>query len=252
MYLSELVKTLNVQTQAKQRWVILGPEAEAFRPKLQPATVDGASRPAADGILLAAALSSEAEPSARLIQIAAELKEGATLVVVDWQTDGPLDIGPDLKRRLNRGRVCRILRQGGFGTVGLAINHPHYYVVRAVKGPAAPVAPLSRFVDVAGLDELPKNAMKLVDLLGQKIIVANTGREIVAFAQTCPHANGHLDQGRLRGRNVVCPVHYYIWNVRSGEPVEPADEDILTRYAVRIDEKRSRVLVAPAPLSASS
>jgi toluene monooxygenase system ferredoxin subunit len=87
--------------------------------------------------------------------------------------------------------------------------------------------------------------MKLINLFGQVVIVANTGKEIVAFAQQCPHAEGRLDEGRLRGRNVICPVHYYIWNVSSGEPVAPEDEDILPRYLVRVDHDSGKIFVAP-------
>ena len=34
MNLAELLTTLNIQTQPHQRWLILGPEAEIFGPKL--------------------------------------------------------------------------------------------------------------------------------------------------------------------------------------------------------------------------
>jgi nitrite reductase/ring-hydroxylating ferredoxin subunit len=88
--------------------------------------------------------------------------------------------------------------------------------------------------------------MKLVELFGQKVVVANTGKEIVAFGAACPHADGPLHEGRLRGRNIVCPLHAYIWNVYTGEPVEPAQEDILQRYPVRVDPVRGQVWVALA------
>jgi nitrite reductase/ring-hydroxylating ferredoxin subunit len=101
-------------------------------------------------------------------------------------------------------------------------------------------------VTVASLAELPKNAMKVVDVFGQTIIVANTGREIVAIARACPHENSPLDKGLLRGRNIVCPLHAYIWNVHTGEPVEPADEDTLRRYPVKIDQDEGQIFVAVA------
>ena len=118
---------------------------------------------------------------------------------------------------------------------------------KAKKGAPHFLPQANQFVDVAHLNELPKNAMKKVELFGHKIIVANTGQEIVAFTQSCPHANGPFDKGLLRGRNVVCPLHGYIWNVHSGEPVEPADEDLLPRYSVKIDADMGRILVALAP-----
>jgi hypothetical protein len=38
-----------------------------------------------------------------------------------------------------------------------------------------------------------------------------------------------------------------MWNVCTGEPVEPADEDLLRRYSVRVDSKQNRILVALVP-----
>ena len=86
--------------------------------------------------------------------------------------------------------------------------------------------------------------MKLVEVFGNRLVIANTGQEIVAFAQKCPHGNGPFDKGILRGRNVVCPLHGYIWNVCSGKPVMPEDEDTLPRYVTRLDRESGQVLVA--------
>lgn len=247
MKLCELVTALNIQTLPDRCWAVLGPEADAFRAKLHPAIVLDTVEPALDGILLAGALSGQPEPLAWLEQISGAVKPGSLLVIVDWQADGPLDYGPELERRFKHGRLRRRLRESGFGIVETLQNHSLYYVVRAIKGPAPPIPNAGEFVDVASLEELPKNAMKPVNLFGEKIIVANTGKEVVAFAQACPHANSSLDKGKLRGRNVICASHGYIWNVQTGEPVEPADEDTLPRYPVKVDTGRGRIWVALAP-----
>jgi nitrite reductase/ring-hydroxylating ferredoxin subunit len=120
-----------------------------------------------------------------------------------------------------------------------------YYIVRAVKGSVSSEPLTETLVAVARAEELPKNAMKVVNVFGHVIIVANTGREIVAFDRGCPHENSPLDKGLLRGRNIVCPLHAYIWNVHTGEPVEPADEDTLRRYPVKIDQE-GQIFVAVA------
>lgn len=276
--LSQLVPTLNLHPQPSERWAILGPEANAFRLKLNGSssedldpsnpiktetggqqsmtgifTADSASawgNPSLlarlDGLILAGALSAETEVTAWLKQLTASLSEGATLVAIDWQGDGPLDVGPDLAVRFKRGQLFRQLRQEGFGLIELLVNHPIYYIIRAMKKPPAPVPHAGEFVAVAELAELPKNGMKQVELFGYKLVVANTGKEIVAFAQTCPHAGSSLAKGMLRGCHIICPLHFYIWNVCTGEPVEPADEDILSLYPVKIDHELGQVLVALA------
>ncbi len=251
MNLSELVNTLPIQPQPDQRWAILGPEASEFAAKFRLtqnnlASYSQSTAPELDGLLLAGALTVEVNAVAWLQQITEPLKKGVTLAVVEWQGDGPLDYGPELERRFKRGKLCRLLRGLGFGIVRILQSHPIYYIVGAVKAPPAPQPHAGEFVTVATLDELPKNGMKQVELFGQQIVVANTGQEIVAFAATCPHGTSPLLRGRMHGRQIICALHFYRWNVCTGEAVEPDDEDTLPTYPVKVDVERGLVRVALA------
>ena len=253
MNLAELVTKLDIHIGEHERWSIFGPEAQAFVAKiakLKPTSFLAFSQaivPELDGLILAGALSATANAQVWLEQTIDLMRQGATLIAIDWQADGLLSYGPPLDLRFKNGRLRRVLRAANFGDVQLLDEHPLYYIVQGVKGPPPPIRHTNEFVDVAGLDELSKNVMKQVEIFGQKVVVGNTGKEIVAFAQRCPHTNGPLDKGLLRGRKVICPLHGYIWNVCTGEPLEPVDEDILPRYTVQIDEQRHRVLVALTP-----
>lgn len=247
MELSELVKNLKLETDYHERWAVLGPEADKFKPKLDPAQTVDSLEPDLDGILLVGLLSASPNAMTTLEKVVASVKEGASLAVIDWQYDGPLDRGPDLEQRFKQGNLCRLLRESGFGLVETVTNHPRYYLIQAVKGPPPSIPHAGEFVAVATLDELPKNAMKTVEVFGRQLIVANTGKEIVAIDRACPHARSPLDQGILRGRNLVCRQHAYIWNVRTGEPVEPPDEDLLHLYPVKVDTDCGKIFVALAP-----
>jgi toluene monooxygenase system ferredoxin subunit len=241
MSLTDFLITLPLQPLPGQHWLIVGPEAEALRQKfsLNIEAVSGWPVPLhpPDGLILAGALSTSTDAAPWLQQMLLTLPEGANLLVIDWQADGPLDTGPALEQRFKRGQLLRQLREAGFGRVDLLRNHPYYYTVSATKQAAPPLAHAGEFVVVATLAELPKNEMKVVDLLGQPVIIANTGREIVAFARACPHAGSFLDSGWLRGRQVICPTHFYMWNVCTGLPLQPEDEDMLPRYPVKVDEQ---------------
>lgn len=251
MKLTNFVNHLPLQLPPGQQWAVLGPEAAEFEAKLRDVvgqvvslTYQSEAASELDGLLLAGALSVAAEPVAWLQKIIAPLKAGARLLVVDWQADGPLDEGPELDQRFNRGKLRRLLREAGFGMVSQVVSHSRYYLVEAVKQPPRPPLHAGEFVTVATLAELPKNGLKQVELFGQPVLVANTGREIVAFAQACPHAGNSLARGKLRGRYIVCPVHFYMWNVFTGEPEQPVDEDILPTYLVKVDEAQGLVQVA--------
>lgn len=253
MKLSQLVTNLNIAINPNEQWAITGPEAGAFAVKLtqgrnglSPFNRQLAS--SLDGLILAGALSDIEAAETWLADLAAELPANITLIIVDWQADGPLDIGPDLNRRVKQGRARRLLREAGFGLIDELASQPMYYIIHAQKAPAPLDPQAGHYIAVAHVDELPKNVMKTTELFGHKIIVANTGREIVAFSAVCPHAAGPVDKGLLRGRNVVCPTHGYIWNVCTGEPVQPDDEDTLRRYPVKVDADSGQVLVALAAL----
>lgn len=253
MKLAELVHPFNIPTQPGERWLILGPEAATFAPLL-PGRATLLSHPSEvtlppelpfDGLLLAGAMSAEPDAWGGLEPVISRLREGAALVVIDWQADGLLDYGPDLELRFKRGRLSRLLREVGFRRPQVIADRSRYYVIRAVKERPQPQPHAGEFVAVATVDELLKNTMKKVELFGHHLVVANTGREIVAFAQTCPHAGAALDQGKLRGRKIICSRHGYIWNVCTGEPIEPADEDILPRYPVKVEHGHIWVALAP-------
>jgi len=252
MPLSELIDTLPVKILPGQKWSIMGPEARLFEARLvssetQLLPFSAEIAPQLDGLLLIGALSTTPNPYTWLTEMVQPISSGSVVVVVDWQDDGPPNPGPSFELRFKKGLLSRLLREAGFGVVETVESHPVYYVVQGTKG-RAPVLPhAGQYVVVANIAELPKNGMKAVTLFGHKIVVANTGKEIVAFTRTCPHAGGAFDRGLLRGRNVACPLHGYIWNVSSGEPIEPHDEDILPRYAVKIEPNTGQISVALAP-----
>lgn len=107
MKLSDLVTDLHLAIQAGERWVVLGPEENDFGPRLHPAAVVTGLETIPDGLLLVGALSAHSEPLTWLEQAAKSLQKGANLIVIDWQYDGPPEIGPDLEQRLRRGGLCR-------------------------------------------------------------------------------------------------------------------------------------------------
>lgn len=252
--LSELITSLATQPVPQGSWSIGGVDVEAFEQHLRAASqtqlqlqpYNQANIAHLDGLMLVEALSTHENPIELLQQITKQLKLSSTLIIIDWQADGTLAYGPDFDVRFKKGRLRRLLREWGFGHVETLENHPVYYIIRAVKGPPLVVDQADEFVEVAHLVELPRNSLKKAEIFGHKIVIANTGREIVAFAQACPHADGPLDIGLLRRHNIACPLHGYIWNVSTGEPVFPDDEDCLRRYKVKIDQEQQKIMVSLA------
>ena len=103
---------------------------------------------------------------------------------------------------------------------------------------------MADFVKVATTDDLPPGDLMLVDLDGERVVLANAGGRIYALAELCTHAECPLSEGELDGEELVCPCHGSRFNVKTGEALSlPAHEPLAT-YGVQIDG--SDVLIAPA------
>jgi nitrite reductase/ring-hydroxylating ferredoxin subunit len=92
------------------------------------------------------------------------------------------------------------------------------------------------FVRVAGVEEIPTGAMKLVDAHGERIAVANSGGEFYAFSDECTHDGGPLSEGELEGELVTCPWHFSRFNIRTGDIVDSPAEEVILVYEVKVED----------------
>ncbi len=97
------------------------------------------------------------------------------------------------------------------------------------------------FQAVAKAAEIPAGEMKLVDLDGDKVVVANVDGTFLAFGNACTHVGGPLDEGDLDGRKVTCPWHASVFDITSGEPLEGPAEESIPIYEVEVAGGEIRV-----------
>lgn len=53
------------------------------------------------------------------------------------------------------------------------------------------------------------------------VLVANVDGEVYAIEDACNHAGASLADGPLRGCQITCPMHGYVFDVRTGELIVP-------------------------------
>lgn len=99
------------------------------------------------------------------------------------------------------------------------------------------------FIKVAHVADIPDGSVKCVEARGHRIALYNLGGEILATQESCTHAEASLCDGEIAGEEIMCPLHFATFNVKTGECTgPPADEDLMT-YRVRIEGEEIKVEV---------
>jgi 3-phenylpropionate/trans-cinnamate dioxygenase ferredoxin subunit len=88
---------------------------------------------------------------------------------------------------------------------------------------------------VARVDELGAGPLTRVDLRGAPVVLARVGDAVYACGDTCAHRGGSLSEGRLTGTRLACPLHGWMYDVRTGECVLPGRGARVPSYRVRVE-----------------
>ena len=102
------------------------------------------------------------------------------------------------------------------------------------------------YVRVLPLSELPPGAMRCVEADGVPVLVVH-GKDgaLHAVHNVCTHAYARMDEGRLRGHRVICPLHGASFDVRTGAVLGAPATVPLASYLVRIADDHIEVQVHP-------
>jgi len=88
---------------------------------------------------------------------------------------------------------------------------------------------------VLALSELPSGKGVLVAVNGHDVVVFRKGDEILAIGNDCPHQGGSLCDGWVEGEIVICPVHGWEFDMRSGACMTVPGES-LPRYTASVED----------------
>ncbi len=95
---------------------------------------------------------------------------------------------------------------------------------------------MAEFRTVAKASDVAAGEMKLVDVDGEEVVIANVNGEYFAFSNTCTHVGGPLSDGELKGDIVTCPWHFTPFNVKTGEAQEGGvTDDPVPIYEVHLE-----------------
>ncbi len=101
------------------------------------------------------------------------------------------------------------------------------------------------FTDVGALSDIPRLGARCVKTaMGDIAIFRTADDRLFALRDECPHRQGPLSQGIVHGTSVTCPLHAWVISLETGT-VDGPDEGCTKRFAVRLEQ--GRVLLAVAP-----
>jgi 3-phenylpropionate/trans-cinnamate dioxygenase ferredoxin subunit len=94
-------------------------------------------------------------------------------------------------------------------------------------------------VQVARVEEVPAGAVKLVDVEDHHVALVNVDGHFYAVDNKCPHRGGWLGEGELNldwGEWALeCPLHGSVFDVRTGEVLNPPATDGIRTYRVEVE-----------------
>jgi len=99
---------------------------------------------------------------------------------------------------------------------------------------------MSKFAEVARIEELKSGTMKKVVVEGREILLARVGDKYYAGDDRCPPMKGDLSQGKLEGTVVTCPVHGSQFDLSTGKVVRWLKGGLMSKLGSAL--KMSRAL----------
>ncbi len=80
--------------------------------------------------------------------------------------------------------------------------------------------------------------LRLLRIDGHALCVGRTSSgEWFALDDVCPHAGGSLSEGMVDGRQVICPLHAYAFDIETGDCADDPSCRV-SSYPIRLEDGR--------------
>jgi 3-phenylpropionate/trans-cinnamate dioxygenase ferredoxin subunit len=105
---------------------------------------------------------------------------------------------------------------------------------------------MSKEISVSvALEDVAEGAMRTCVAAGREIIICRTKDGVYALDNICTHAYARLNEGRLRGTRLICPLHGASFDIRDGRALGAPATRPLTTHAAAIKGDQIEVSIAP-------
>ena len=76
---------------------------------------------------------------------------------------------------------------------------------------------MDAWIELGSIDELQPGRGQTCVAGKRRIALFNDGEEYFAIDDTCPHQGGSLGSGAYHEGRVICPLHAWVFDLRTGE-----------------------------------
>lgn len=96
------------------------------------------------------------------------------------------------------------------------------------------MADVSVVVEAAAIAGFGEGTMRKITVAGRWILLARVQGQYYAVDAFCPHLEGDLSEGTLRGTILTCPMHHSQFDIRDGHVIRWTD---MTGIRLTIDSR---------------
>jgi nitrite reductase/ring-hydroxylating ferredoxin subunit len=102
----------------------------------------------------------------------------------------------------------------------------------------------SGFFDALASEVLTEGRPRAVFIAGQRLALVRVDGLVYALEEACPHRDGLMSEGDLKGHELSCPLHAWCFDVRDGTARFPPGARLRT-FPVREEGGRIGVGLGP-------
>jgi len=106
---------------------------------------------------------------------------------------------------------------------------------------------MAEFIEVARVEDLPPGTATVVRVGDTELALVNVADTFYAVDNACTHGGGYLGEGEINTDwhewAIECPLHGSVFDVRTGEVLNPPTTEPVRTYAVRVAEGAVQVSI---------
>jgi nitrite reductase (NADH) small subunit len=90
------------------------------------------------------------------------------------------------------------------------------------------------WIKIAQTFDIPENKSKEIEVNGNRVAIFHANGRYYALEALCRHQDGSLAPGKINGEVVECPLHFWHYNIRTGELLDYLKDVKLETYNLDI------------------